>query len=73
MKVYWCRVHDSNSESFIARCFYALWASALDKCELREMYLREPNVTVEGQSGLFATPTREDITEAEAWHLRGGA
>lgn len=51
MKVYWCRVHDSNSESFIARCFYALWANALDRCELREMELR-PMPQVEGQETL---------------------
>lgn len=51
MKVYWCRVHDSNSESFIARCFYALWASALDRCELKEMELREPP-EIDGQRSL---------------------
>lgn len=45
MKVYWCRVHDSNSESFIARCFYALWANALDRCDLKEMYLSQADAS----------------------------
>lgn len=46
-----CRVHDASAESLIARCFYALWANALDRCELREVVVYElPQV--EGQETL---------------------
>lgn len=51
MTCIWCKVHESNSEGFIARCYYSLWANALERCELREMELKP--VEVEGQTDLF--------------------
>lgn len=50
MTVIWCRIHESNSEGFIARCYFALWANALERCELREVELR--TVEVAGQEPL---------------------
>lgn len=58
MNVYWCLSHNANAESFIARCFYALWASALERCELREVELKP--VEAEGQESLF-------VNEQGAW------
>lgn len=49
--IIFCRVHECSSESFIAPCYYSLWAGALDRCELREMELR-PLPQVEGQEVL---------------------
>lgn len=47
----YCTVHNCTAESFIARCFYSLWAQALEPCKLREMLLTP--VEAEGQEPLF--------------------
>lgn len=50
MTCVWCSIHEASAESLIARCFYSLWASALERCELREMELSP--VQVDGQDPL---------------------
>lgn len=47
-----CLTHQCTAESFIARCYYALWAGALERCDLREMDLRYPDVQTDGQTAL---------------------
>lgn len=40
MSIYWCLTHNSNAEGPVARCFYALFAEATDRCELAEAEIR---------------------------------
>ena len=36
MNVYWCLTHNANAEGSVARCWYALYTDALERCSLAD-------------------------------------